>query len=1030
MAQSRRPIDSEHPLWLVHVDVWNKADPQKIIRLIPEDIRPYVCMNLSLSCGYDTEREVYKMPQNAIPTYKSWASVCQANGLFFTCQPASGGHTHLMDDDLETFEYFYRQYPNFLGWNYAEQFWGFDEAGDHSSSTQTSRIALFAKLVEMAHQYGGFLTVSFCGNIWSHPLNPLGMMKRNADLLEACKKYPEAILWLYKYTTSSCFYNNESVCYGPFVSGLAKSYGVRYDNCGWNGALESIYGKNSGHTYPIAAGIGTVMEQTCVNGGCVWDGPELIWTEDFQNLSNTTVSGYQRRNWGTFPGFRNAWLDMFHKILDGSLYIPTREEVVNKTKIIVLQDVTSGNDEDKYAAWGDLYDGLYKQTDPFNVSDGQWMNNYCYFKSTGRYGAIPITVALNDSLAKTIPTKVKKSQRTSVWGNQTTKRNKFNAAYEKVSEGDLFVSRFRNQLITYTPYTYMNSHQSASATIPLQYNTCQQLELTLGKLGTSSVREYSDSLCFYLNNYRTDSTANVTDVITIVGASSEPTYVMTKRVEAKGSATASWDAASGKYTLQVSHLGPIDLTIYAHCDTTTGRLTDYLPSTPLSLPKQPDSYDGILIVEAEDMDYKNIRSCCVDPYGQYPSVFNHAGNGFVDMGTNKEGGLKAIVNRAEAGDYDVYVRYTNTQKAGNLICKLNATQKTVALEKTEKNEWRKAKFTAKMIAGNNTLLLTNSNGLDFYIDQVIFKPAGTPDEEFLVTIRPAEHGTVTASHNQAAEYTQVSLNVQPESGYRLAGWNIIHGNISLTDEGTFVMPDDNVTLEPIFKSTTAVYTLDYSDVLVGNIPEGWRVNQSDEIHEYPNSYGSGSRTMGGFPGSYGKALYWRIGKATYGEQSNYRLTLEPGNYRLSYAMAAWKGTPKFRARMLTSNGGVIAETGYFTASPNANGSTSVDLSSATVRQLDFTITTAGNYVISFENEGTAFSEFLLCDCRLSIVPDPEGITAPRTDDQLSADLLQPGVSLPEGYRISDAQGRTHSSLQLGLNLITFRGQTVKKVLLY
>ena len=28
------------------------------------------------------------------------------------------------------------------------------------------------------------------------------------------------------------------------------------------------------------------MEQTCVNGGAVWDGPELIWTEDFQNLSD------------------------------------------------------------------------------------------------------------------------------------------------------------------------------------------------------------------------------------------------------------------------------------------------------------------------------------------------------------------------------------------------------------------------------------------------------------------------------------------------------------------------------------------------------------------------------------------------------------------------------------------------------------------------------------------------------------------------------------------------------------------------
>ena len=63
-----------------------------------------------------------------------------------SCQPASGGHTHIQDDDLATFEYFFKRFPNFLGWNYAEQFWGFDEAGDMSSSTQSSRIALFIYL--------------------------------------------------------------------------------------------------------------------------------------------------------------------------------------------------------------------------------------------------------------------------------------------------------------------------------------------------------------------------------------------------------------------------------------------------------------------------------------------------------------------------------------------------------------------------------------------------------------------------------------------------------------------------------------------------------------------------------------------------------------------------------------------------------------------------------------------------------------------------------------------------------------------
>ena len=113
-AQERRPVDSRHPMWLIHVDVWNKADPQKIIDLIPEEVKPFVVLNLSLSCQYDTEKNVYKMPQNAVRTYKSWGTVCQKNGMWFTCQPASGGHTHIQDTDLETFEYFYRRFPNFL----------------------------------------------------------------------------------------------------------------------------------------------------------------------------------------------------------------------------------------------------------------------------------------------------------------------------------------------------------------------------------------------------------------------------------------------------------------------------------------------------------------------------------------------------------------------------------------------------------------------------------------------------------------------------------------------------------------------------------------------------------------------------------------------------------------------------------------------------------------------------------------------------------------------------------------------------
>ena len=207
--------------------------------------------------------------------------------------------------------------------------------------------------------------------------------------MAACKKYPEAILFLYKYTHASSFYNNESICWGPFVSGLAKNYGVRYDNCGWNDTTAKLVGENM-CKYPGSAGIGTVMEQTCVNGGAVWDGPELIWTEDFRNLNDTGngTTEYRSRNWGTFDNFKGIWLDMWRKITDGTMYIPTREEVVNKTKIVVVNDINISAGYSAYTSWDDLYNGVYLQTDPFNQKKegrhnyGQWYNNLCQVHGT------------------------------------------------------------------------------------------------------------------------------------------------------------------------------------------------------------------------------------------------------------------------------------------------------------------------------------------------------------------------------------------------------------------------------------------------------------------------------------------------------------------------------------------------------------------------------------------------------------------------------------------------------------------------
>jgi len=754
-AQERRPIDPQHPAWLIHIDVWNNADPQKIIDLIPADIKPYVILNLSMSCSYDKDIDMYKKPQDAIQTYKSWASICCANDMWFTCQPASGGHTHIRDNAanfqkaLDTHEYFFIHYKNFLGWNYAEQFWGFNEAGDKSSSSDTDRIKLFANLVPMHHKYGGFLTISFCGNIWSHPLNPCGMMKRNSTFLNNCKKYPEAMLFLYKYTTSANWFNNESVTIGPFISGLAKNYGVRYDNCGWNGAVDDDYFKNkygSNHTYPGAVGIAPVLEQMCLNGACVWDGPELIWTEDFKETNRTTTStGYTRRNWTTYGNFDNIWVDMFRKVLDGSIHIASREEVIARTKLVMKNDVSASADNtslkiNAYAAPVDLYHGLYLQdNDPFNERTssesgfgtvaGYGNNNFLYYKKTGRYQTIPIVIDLYDSLAKTIPTAnvIKRSvynNKTGKWKNQTTKVAEFNKQYEEVSKGDMFVARHYNELVCYTPYSYFNKLNTSHAEIPMQYNTCDSLYLDFALFSSALVKEYDDHLYFYLNNYRSDTTTVKKDVITIKGAKVRPTKTYKKRAKANATVAEKWNEETGTYTLTVSHNGPVDLTINCTGEGTE-RLTDYLSDAALEeLPVQPGDSIREVIIEAEDMDYKSVSNVVTDAYNSnYRSLLGHSAMGFVVMGSNTSGSLQCFPVTKAAGTYTVTIKYMYDGSANSkLRTKMNtATNVTTTFEPTN-GEWKTVSLEAEMKAGKNTFTLTNAGGKDFKVDQITFTP--------------------------------------------------------------------------------------------------------------------------------------------------------------------------------------------------------------------------------------------------------------------------------------------------------------------
>ena len=63
-----------------------------------------------------------------------------------------------------------------------------------------------------------------------------------------------------------------------------------------------------------------------LNGATIIDGPELVWQDDFKETWGGVKDseGYSCRNWETREQYVNDTLNFFHKIIDGTIRIPSR----------------------------------------------------------------------------------------------------------------------------------------------------------------------------------------------------------------------------------------------------------------------------------------------------------------------------------------------------------------------------------------------------------------------------------------------------------------------------------------------------------------------------------------------------------------------------------------------------------------------------------------------------------------------------------------------------------------------------------
>jgi hypothetical protein len=645
-APFRRSISPSQPMWLVHIDTWNYADPQKIIDLIPADIRPYVVMNISLSISHDNTADPgrFNIVEYGYETAKSWVRACGQNQMWCMVQPSSGGFSQFSDFDLSVYEEFFRDYPNFLGFNYTEQFWGYDSTTDPLSAKWVDRVNHFADLLPLCSKYGGYLVVGWCGNQFDQNINPIGMLKRNANFAAASKMYAKNYILEEKYTQQSYQSDMESLCLGAYLSGYSGNYGIRYDETGWTD------GTGTHTNFTMASAMAVHLEHMLMDGATVIDAPELIWAEDFRELSaGATDNGYTMRRWSTYPQFDNDMVDVFRKIIDGTVRIPSRQEVIDRTKFVIINDVNTGSADNQYSSPPDLFNGLYKMD-----TDGSYANNKTLWKKTGRYPTIPVVYKLNDSVAQSFQTQVLRSAYSNRWPSTSAKVNEFNTQFSSEYTGDLYARRIDNNWVVYNPYKLIGV--TASGSIPFKYNTCDHMDLTFSEYTAGVMNEMSNKVTFYLANYDNQvNTALKTDTITISGATSQPTFSWADRGSHQASVVSS-DWSGGVFTLTVQHNGSLDLTVNC-AGAGTGRLTG---STPANLvpPAKPLFFPGPRQHEGECFDYKNTAGVTKNAYSG--SLRNYTGQGYINFGTSSSAAVRKIVSVLKSGTYRLKTKYSAT----------------------------------------------------------------------------------------------------------------------------------------------------------------------------------------------------------------------------------------------------------------------------------------------------------------------------------------------------------------------------------
>ena len=404
--------------------------------------------------------------------------------------------------------------------------------------------------------------------------------------------------------------------------------------------------------------------------------------------------GYTCRDWFIRDQYANPTLDFFRKVTNGTIRIPTRQEVIDRTKVVVIQDVNSGSDHDKYSTYPSLFEGLYRMP-----TDGNLDKNRNLYKSTGRYPTIPTVYALKDDIAKSFKVQIKQSEIASRWTDISAKQDEFNQLFSSDYYGNCYAGRYEN---TWLAYNNNKDGSNCGAVLSLKYNTCKDLDVNLNEYGNALIKEYSDHIDIYANNFDNKSQTTLkTDTFKISGCSAKPSYTAkdTGVNQTKSQITENYE--NGTYTLTVKHNGPVSISVKCS-GSQTGKLTSY-NTAKVSAPAAPPFYSGIRQYEGELFDTKSVEGNVTNACGS--GVTGIQGQGFLKFGKNANAAAKDTVRTNKSGEFTMKLRYSSTSDINNVDLYVNGNKiETMKLGNTNGySNWKTYEKKVTLKSGDNKI---------------------------------------------------------------------------------------------------------------------------------------------------------------------------------------------------------------------------------------------------------------------------------------------------------------------------------------